>query len=854
MSSGCGDVLSLADLQTAKKHQLFEAEVITGKQGGVSTGANIDYATNQVTGQLQKTMPAILRDIGFEPASFDFTTGGTLTSSDRNKAVLWPMADGGDGDWYYWEGALPKVIPAASSPASTGGVAEGAWRPVGDITLREQLATEDSGPLVDDSNMRVTQPQAGAVAITQHQHNMLIISPVHFGLIGDGTYHPLSGKFTTLAQAQAQYPNVTDLSLTDSIDYAAIQQADYAATSIGMTLTFPACHAVITKTILKKANWAGQGPLDSWQREAPDDNIVFNGRGTLLTPYGAGNGSRWTDETGTDSSSYTPFIVQSRSELAIYDMTIYCYSTNRWNAGVFCPGVRRQTFVRCNVLGWWADAGIRVDATWSALNNTLTSLHPEVETDLGCNEYLFENCFITGLRGIRVQGTTRASTTTPFVWAPGGTSDHNHYGCRLGTEGPVDEKLANGAGYWHDAVIPNTAGAGQSINFTDTSIRVSAKYAMYLDHSNMVRMSHTYAETISSWVSMYGAAINACTSNTGAVIMWPDSNGQRWYKNGTIVTDNSLVNWRDCRNLVKMRHDGFFSTPNFHASSSSSDALTITSFNNTGLITLCRDDGTSQLPMWHIGDGVIRPNTDGGGSLGTSSYHLNNVYTKALLVKQNMRPLDANTVNNGTATFPWSGGYTQTAFTVTSDEREKSRPATLAKGTFEVASDDNLMQMPQEAYADEILDAWSEVDFVQFQYIDRIMEKGDNDARWHFGIIAQRAQEAFVRHGLDPHQFAFFCYDPKQTIPAEYETVQAVTEHVPAEYDDSGNKISDEYEKIVTPAYKELIRESYVVGEKYGIRYEQALVLEAALQRRNTARLQMQLAAVLARLDAIENQ
>ena len=139
MATGCGDVLSLEDLQIAKKHQLFEAEVITGKQGGVSSGASIDYATNPVTGQIQKTMPAILRDIGFEPASFDFTTGGTLTSNDRNKAVLWPMADGGDGDWYYWEGALPKVIPAASTPASTGGVAEGAWRPVGDITLRGQI-------------------------------------------------------------------------------------------------------------------------------------------------------------------------------------------------------------------------------------------------------------------------------------------------------------------------------------------------------------------------------------------------------------------------------------------------------------------------------------------------------------------------------------------------------------------------------------------------------------------------------------------------------------------------------------------------------------------------------------------
>lgn len=147
MSSGCGDVLSLEDLKTAKKHQTFEAEVITGRAGGVSNGDSIDYATNQVTGQVQKTMPAILRDIGFRPASFDFVTGGTIGINDRDLAVLWPLP-GGDADWYYWEGALPKVIPASSTPLTTGGIADGAWRPVGDITLRTQLASTDGANLV----------------------------------------------------------------------------------------------------------------------------------------------------------------------------------------------------------------------------------------------------------------------------------------------------------------------------------------------------------------------------------------------------------------------------------------------------------------------------------------------------------------------------------------------------------------------------------------------------------------------------------------------------------------------------------------------------------------------------------
>lgn len=131
MSSGCGDVISITDLQTAKKHQLFEAEVITGKQGGVAGGADLDYATNQVTGQIQKTMPAVLRDAGFQPASFDFATGGTLGVNDRDKVVY----DSVSKTWYSWGGTLPHVIAAGTNP-----VGDANWKPQTDPNLRSDLA------------------------------------------------------------------------------------------------------------------------------------------------------------------------------------------------------------------------------------------------------------------------------------------------------------------------------------------------------------------------------------------------------------------------------------------------------------------------------------------------------------------------------------------------------------------------------------------------------------------------------------------------------------------------------------------------------------------------------------------
>lgn len=143
MSSGCGDVLSLADLQTAKKHQIFEAEVITGKSGGVASGADIDYATNQVTGQTQKTLPAVLRDAGFSPVSWDFSTGGTLTVNDRDKVVYDPVSK----TWYSYAGTLPATVPAGFNP-----VGNADWKPQTDPNLRNELSSVQGAGMIGTDN------------------------------------------------------------------------------------------------------------------------------------------------------------------------------------------------------------------------------------------------------------------------------------------------------------------------------------------------------------------------------------------------------------------------------------------------------------------------------------------------------------------------------------------------------------------------------------------------------------------------------------------------------------------------------------------------------------------------------
>ena len=46
----------------------------------------------------------------------------------------------------------------------------------------------------------------------------------------------------------------------------------------------------------------------------------------------------------------------------------------------------------------------------------------------------------------------------------------------------------------------------------------------------------------------------------------------------------------------------------------------------------------------------------------------------------------------------------------------------------------------------------------RFRWIDAVEEKGD-DARYHFGVMAQDVVEAFEAEGLDPYKYGMVCRD-----------------------------------------------------------------------------------------------
>jgi hypothetical protein len=115
----------------------------------------------------------------------------------------------------------------------------------------------------------------------------------------------------------------------------------------------------------------------------------------------------------------------------------------------------------------------------------------------------------------------------------------------------------------------------------------------------------------------------------------------------------------------------------------------------------------------------------------------------------------------------------------------------------------------------------------KFRWQDAVAEKGD-DARIHFGIIAQDLQDAFAAEGLDAGDYAMFIsttwYEKEVEVPA----VEAV-EAVEATYDDEGAELTPAVEAVeAKDAYTRTDTEDeptdgYTERTRLGVRYPELL-------------------------------
>lgn len=209
---------------------------------------------------------------GYIPVD-SFQLGADITL--RNQILHWSLPDG-DGEYYRWDGELPRAVPAVSTPETTGGVGPGAWVSVGDASLRSDLANVEKG----DALIAVKQPYTGASQRTQHDKNKDVINVKDFGAVGDGGDHPLSEFFSTLSVAQIAYPFVT--SLTQSIDYAALQSAINAAKALSAAVFIPSGSYVVNDEVKADYSVSIYGEGGQGLRDVDSTHMPSPVRGTVI--------------------------------------------------------------------------------------------------------------------------------------------------------------------------------------------------------------------------------------------------------------------------------------------------------------------------------------------------------------------------------------------------------------------------------------------------------------------------------------------------------------------------------------------------------------------------------------------
>lgn len=83
---------------------------------------------------------------------------GELTNSDQQVTLENEFGK----QPYYWDGDLPKQVPAGSIPQSTGGIGKGAWVSVGDASLRGNLRSEDGLSFIGETNYEGVRNYTGS--------------------------------------------------------------------------------------------------------------------------------------------------------------------------------------------------------------------------------------------------------------------------------------------------------------------------------------------------------------------------------------------------------------------------------------------------------------------------------------------------------------------------------------------------------------------------------------------------------------------------------------------------------------------------------------------------------------------
>lgn len=192
---------------------------------------------------------------------------------------------------------------------------------------------------------------------------------------------------------------------------------------------------------------------------------------------------------------------------------------------------------------------------------------------------------------------------------------------------------------------------------------------------------------------------------------------------------------------------------------------------------------------WDItSEGNFVPSGSGLYNLGNSSNLINNIYAA-----------------NGTIQ--------------TSDENYKTTPEDFTDAEYRVAN-----------FCSSLL--------YKFKYLDAVKDKGD-EARYHFGSIAQKVIAAFASEGLEAMSYGVVCFDEWEASEAVYVTKE---------------EILSEDGEVIYPSEVVMVAPAKEAGSRYAIRYDELCIFVSASLQRRLTNLEKSFENMSNRLSELENR
>lgn len=177
--ANCNDYISADDLKTGKQAILHIEHVAKSRDAAGKPALEVtdtirgESVTNKTLDGFENLYNQAISQVGYITLK-SFQTGAPLPDNQLTLPNQ-VLQDETNGEYYRWDGDLPKEVPPGSTPASTGGVGSGAWLSVGDASLRSNLASHNP-------------PGASLVGLPNGTVNDTVrhTTPQAFGAIGDG--------------------------------------------------------------------------------------------------------------------------------------------------------------------------------------------------------------------------------------------------------------------------------------------------------------------------------------------------------------------------------------------------------------------------------------------------------------------------------------------------------------------------------------------------------------------------------------------------------------------------------------------------------------------------------------------